>query len=116
MRASTLRYTGCSEWLRPSSTECRWKSIMIDEAGSPSEPRWLLWAREMQALAQTGLAFTHDQYDRERYQQLRALAAQIMAEHTAMAMPDIEVMFTQQTGYATPKLGVRGAVFHDDRI
>ena len=48
---------------------------MIDETVSSAEPRWLLWAREMQALAQTGLAFTRDQYDRERYQQLRALAA-----------------------------------------
>ncbi len=57
---------------------------MIDEKVSPTEPRWLLWAREMQALAQTGLAFTHDQYNCERYQQLRALAAQIMAEHTSM--------------------------------
>ena len=89
---------------------------MIDEAASLTEPLWLLWAREIQALAQTGLAFTRDQYDRERYQQLRALAAQIMAEHTGMEMRDIEVMFTQQTGYATPKLGVRGAVFRDDRI
>jgi ADP-ribose pyrophosphatase YjhB (NUDIX family) len=90
--------------------------MMMDDAGNQTEQRWLLWAREMQALAQTGLAFTHDPYDRERYQQLRALAAQIMAEHTGMAMPDIEVMFSQQTGYATPKLGVRGAVFQDDRI
>ena len=90
--------------------------MMIDDAGNPTEPRWLLWAREMQALAQTGLAFTHDQYDRERYLRLRALAAQIMAEHTGTAMPDIEMMFTLQSGYATPKLGVRGAVFRDDRI
>ena len=90
--------------------------MTMDEAGGPSEPLWLVWAREMQALAQTGLAFTHDQYDRERYQQLRGLAAQIMAEHTGMAISDIEMMFTQQTGYATPKLGVRGAVFRDGRI
>jgi 8-oxo-dGTP pyrophosphatase MutT (NUDIX family) len=39
-----------------------------------------------------------------------------MAEHTGTAMPDIEVMITQQSGYATPKLGVCGAVFRDDRI
>jgi hypothetical protein len=89
---------------------------MIDEAENPTASRWLVWAREIQALAQTGLAFTRDQYDRERYQQLRALAAQIMAEHTGVAIPDIEVMFTQQTGYATPKLGVRGAVFRNDRV
>ena len=78
---------------------------MIDESVRLSEPRWLLWAREMQALAQTGLAFTRDQYDRERYQRLRALAAEIMAEHVSMVVPDIEVLFTQQSGYATP--GVR---------
>jgi ADP-ribose pyrophosphatase YjhB (NUDIX family) len=42
-------------------------------------------------------------------------AAKIMAEHTGMAVPDIEVMFTRRTGYGTPKLGVRGAVFRDDR-
>jgi ADP-ribose pyrophosphatase YjhB (NUDIX family) len=88
----------------------------MSEARNPSEPRWLLWAREMQALAQTGLAFTRDQYDRERYQQLRALAAQIMAEHTGLEVGDIDLLFTQQSGYATPKLGVRGAVFRNDRI
>ena len=89
---------------------------MIDEPANPTEPRWLLWAREIQALAQTGLAFTRDQFDRERYQRLRALAAQMMARHTGLEVRDIEVMFTQQTGYATPKLGVRGAVFRDDRL
>jgi len=82
----------------------------------PDEPRWLVWVRQMQALAQTGLAFTHDQYDRERYEQLRSLAAQIAAEHTGEAVTDIELLFRQQTGYATPKLGVRGAVFRDGRI
>ena len=81
-----------------------------------TQPRWLLWAREIQALAQTGLAFTRDQYDRERYQRFRALAAEIMAEHTGVAPQNIELMFSDQTGYATPKLGVRGAVFRDERI
>jgi ADP-ribose pyrophosphatase YjhB (NUDIX family) len=89
---------------------------MNDKAPIPTEPGWLLWAREMQALAQSGLTYAHDQYDRERYQRLRALAAEIMAEHTGMARSDIEVMFTQQSGYATPKLGVRGAAFRDERI
>jgi ADP-ribose pyrophosphatase YjhB (NUDIX family) len=67
-------------------------------------------------LAQTGLAFTRDEHDRERYQRLRALAAQMMAQHTGLDVRDIEAMFTQQTGYATPKLGVRGAMFRNDRL
>src|SRR5690348_10152910 len=89
---------------------------MMDRLVDAIEPRWLIWAREMQALAQTGLAFTRDQYDQQRYERLRTLAAEIMAEHTGMALTDIEVTFTQQTGYATPKLGVRGAVFRGDEI
>jgi ADP-ribose pyrophosphatase YjhB (NUDIX family) len=89
---------------------------MIDDVAGPTEPLWLLWAREMQALAQTGLTFTRDQYDRDRYQQLQTLAARIMAQHSALDVQDFETLFGRQTGYATPKLGVRGAVFRDDRI
>ena len=89
---------------------------MTDGTPGPTEPNWLIWAREIQALAQTGLAFTSDEYDRARYERFRALAAQIMAQHTGLEVGDIEAMFTQQTGYATPKVDVRGAVFRDGRI
>jgi ADP-ribose pyrophosphatase YjhB (NUDIX family) len=81
-----------------------------------AETRWLLWAREMQALAQTGLAFTRDPYDRERYRRLRALAAEIIAQHVGVQAQTIEALFTQQAGYATPKIDVRGAVFREHRI
>jgi ADP-ribose pyrophosphatase YjhB (NUDIX family) len=89
---------------------------VVDETSGPTKPNWLIWAREIQALAQTGLAFTRDEHDRERYQRFRTLAAQIMAQHTDLEVRDIEVMFTQQSGYATPKLGVRGALFREDRL
>jgi ADP-ribose pyrophosphatase YjhB (NUDIX family) len=89
---------------------------VIDGTSGPIEPNWLIWAREIQALAQTGLAFTRDEYDRARYERFRTLAAQIMAQHTDLEVRDIEVMFTPQTGYATPKVDVRGAVFRDGRI
>ena len=71
--------------------------MVIDNSRCSTEPRWLLWAREIQDLAQTGLAFTRDQYDRQRYERLLALAAQIMAKHIDMGAPDIELM-------AVPKL------------
>ena len=90
--------------------------MTVDDTENPVEPRWLVWAREIQALAQTGLAFTRDEYDRERYERLRALAAEIMADHAGVAVSVIEAMFAKQSGYATPKLGVRGAVFRDDRV
>lgn len=75
------------------------------------EPTWLIWAREIQAIAQTGLAFSPDPYDQERFAALRRLAARIMAEHTAADLGRIEALFEGESGYATPKIGVRGAVF-----
>lgn len=80
------------------------------------EPKWLVWAREIQAAAQTGLAFTKDVYDRQRYERLRQLAAEIMAEGAGVGSEPIEALFAEQTGYATPKVDVRGAVFQDGRV
>jgi ADP-ribose pyrophosphatase YjhB (NUDIX family) len=76
-----------------------------------TEPDWLLWAREIQAIAQTGLEFTRDPYDRERYDMLRGLAARMMAARTATPGERIEALFAGETGYATPKIDVRGAAF-----
>ena len=76
-----------------------------------AEPDWLGWTRELQAIAQTGLAFTRDPYDRERYEALRSLASRIMAAHTAALAPRIEALFAGESGYATPKIDVRGAAF-----
>jgi len=77
-------------------------------------PRWLEWARQLQAIAQTGLAFSKDVYDRERYEAIRSLAAQITAAHCDVDARRIEGLFADQVGYATPKVDVRGAVFRDD--
>lgn len=80
------------------------------------EPKWLVWARRMQALAQTGLAFTRDKYDRERFEALLDLAAEVMAAHGDTPADQIKGLFAAQTGYATPKVDVRGAAFRDGRI
>jgi ADP-ribose pyrophosphatase YjhB (NUDIX family) len=76
-----------------------------------TEPDWLSWSRELQAIAQTGLAFTRDPYDRERYEALRALASTIMAAHTGAEAQAIKDLFRAERGYATPKIDVRAAVF-----
>ena len=75
------------------------------------DPDWLVWAREIQAVAQTGLTFSQDPFDRDRYAALRRLSARIMAEHTDADLRRIEGLFDTETGYATPKVGVRAAVF-----
>jgi ADP-ribose pyrophosphatase YjhB (NUDIX family) len=80
------------------------------------EPQWLLWARELQAIAQTGLTFSTDNYDRDRYQRLRAIAVQMLAVGSNTPIERVQGLFNQDVGYPTPKVDVRGALFRDDRI
>ncbi|MBW4022835.1 MAG: NUDIX hydrolase [Proteobacteria bacterium] len=75
------------------------------------EPDWLLWAREVQATAQSGLAFSRDPYDIERYHALTALAARMLAARTDGSAPGLATLFGAEGGYATPKVDVRGAAF-----
>jgi ADP-ribose pyrophosphatase YjhB (NUDIX family) len=72
--------------------------------------------RELQAIAQTGLAYTKDPYDMERYGAIRRIAAQIAAAHTHAAATAIEELFSGEVGHATPKVDVRGAVLRDGQI
>jgi ADP-ribose pyrophosphatase YjhB (NUDIX family) len=80
-------------------------------------PHWLELARRFQALAQNGLAFCQDPYDRERYEEIRHLAAEMMARGAVLG-DSIAILdlFKTEVGYATPKIGVRAAVFDRDRI
>ena len=81
------------------------------------EPDWLIWARELQAIAQTGLTFSRDPYDRERYETLRAIAARMFAAGSDASVEAIAKLFAGESGYATPKIDVRAAVFDDrDRL
>jgi ADP-ribose pyrophosphatase YjhB (NUDIX family) len=80
------------------------------------EPKWLDWARRLQAIAQSGLAYSPGQYDLERYEALREIAAEIMADGSGGAVEAIRDLFAGQAGHATPKVDVRGAVFRDGRI
>ncbi|MGA4645168.1 NUDIX hydrolase [Limisphaera sp. 4302-co] len=80
------------------------------------EPPLLRVARRIQALAQTGLAYTEGPYDRERYTELLDLAAQLMTLQSDTPLPVIRDLFARQTGYATPKVDVRAAVIHGGQI
>jgi len=81
-----------------------------------SEPKWLTRAREFQSIAQAGLAYSTNEYDLDRYKQILSLAAEIMAEGSGEPIERIEKLFANETGYLTPKIDVRGAVFQDSRI
>jgi ADP-ribose pyrophosphatase YjhB (NUDIX family) len=79
-------------------------------------PRWIAWAREIQALSQTGLAFSTAPYDIQRYTRLTEIAAEITESQTGIPSAVLRESFMRQPGYATPKIDVRGAVVRDDKI
>jgi len=79
-------------------------------------PRWLEWAREIQALAQTGNHYAVNDYQRERYLRLMDIAAEVISEHTSLAFEPLAQIFHAQIGYATPRVDTRGAVFRDGKL
>ena len=81
-----------------------------------TDPRWLAWSRRVAALAQNGLAYTEGPFDRERYEELRRIATEMMAAYCDAPPEHIAGLFAGQDGYATPKVDVRGIVFREGRI
>ncbi len=78
--------------------------------------KWLDIAKEMQSIAQSGLEYSPNPYDIDRYKQLRELSIKIMHEFTQTPMQKIRELFASETGYQTPKVDVRGVVFHEGKI
>lgn len=79
-------------------------------------PRWLEWAREIQSVSQTGLAFTTNEHEAQRYERLMEIAAEIVESHTGLPTGPLVENFMAQPGYATPKVDVRGAAARDGKI
>jgi ADP-ribose pyrophosphatase YjhB (NUDIX family) len=79
-------------------------------------PHWLAWARELQALGQTGLTYAKNEYDVHNFTRLSEIAAEIVREQTGLETAPTLETFKVQPGYATPKVDVRGAIIRDDRI
>ena len=78
--------------------------------------KWLKWAIEIQSLAQAGLTYTDNVYDIERYERLREISAEIMAEKSNISLDKVKDLFCNETGYQTPKIDTRAVIFKDDRI
>ena len=77
---------------------------------------WLEWARALQAISQTGLHYTDNQYDRERYEQIAKISSEIIANQSNLTETQIVEFNATDFGYATPKIDVRGVIFKDSKI
>jgi ADP-ribose pyrophosphatase YjhB (NUDIX family) len=81
-----------------------------------SEPSWLVMGRELRAIAQIGLTFSRDPFDRQRFERIRELGATLIADGAGIDPANLLGAFQLDAGYATPKVDVRGAAFRDGRV
>lgn len=79
-------------------------------------PKWLEWAREIQQLSQTGLAFAKNEYEIKRYTRLLEIVSEIISTHTELDYQSTLKSLMNHPGYATPKIDVRAAVIKDNKI
>lgn len=79
-------------------------------------PRWLEWAREIQALAQTSFHYAENVYQQERSRRLMGIAAEIVNAHSDLPVEDVLHCLTAPEGYATPRVDVRAAIFQDGKL
>ena len=79
-------------------------------------PQWLDWAQQLAALAQSGLAYSQNPFEIERYNQIRKIAAGMLSAYGNEPIQRVNSLLAEQEGYATPKLDVRGVVFKDNRV
>ncbi len=77
---------------------------------------WLEWARELQAIAQAGLHYSKSEYELERFSRVREISAEMMSAASGLPPDTVRELFCNETGYQTPKLCVRAAVFRSDKI
>lgn len=74
------------------------------------------WATNLQSIAQAGLHYGKDVFDRERYEQVRKIAGEMMQAKTGLSKEQIKTLFLGDEGYQTPKIETRAAIFKDAKI
>ncbi len=72
--------------------------------------------RRLLAIAHTGLHYTENVYERERYQEVARLAAELLSMDSLHSRESVQKVWELEDGYVTPKIDVRGAIFREDQV
>lgn len=78
--------------------------------------KWLSWVRTLQSVSQAGINYTENPFDRDRYEKVGEVAAQMAAAVSGLPALAVARAFAADSGHPTPKVDVRGAVFRDGRV
>lgn len=74
------------------------------------------WAIELQFIAQAGLTYSENKFDRERFKRIREISAEITSAKSGLTLEKVNNLFCSETGYQTPKIDSRAAIFKDHKI
>ena len=80
------------------------------------ENTWINWVVELQAIAQAGLFYSKDVYDIERFERIREITAEMISKQSDLPIETVKDLFCNETGYQTPKMDTRAAIFQDGKI
>lgn len=91
-------------------------TLLNSERAIYEKRNWLSWAMELEFIAQAGITYSKDSFDIERFHRIREISAELMSMKTGFGKEYITEIFCNETGFQTPKLDTRAAIFHDDKI
>ncbi|HHT0593666.1 TPA: NUDIX hydrolase [Legionella anisa] len=83
---------------------------------SKNDLSWLKYITEIQAIAQNGLTYSNNEFDKERYLRLREIASEFIANYSDTPLTEIKQIFSSEKGYATPKIDVRAFILKNNKI
>ncbi|HIZ29234.1 MAG TPA: NUDIX hydrolase [Candidatus Adamsella sp.] len=87
----------------------------MNEHNNLYEP-WLGWAKELQFLAQCGLAYSQNKFDIERFERIREISSEMISYKSGISKEKVKDLFCSETGFQTPKIDTRAAIFKDGKI
>lgn len=93
-----------------------WQDLLALLTDKKQDSPWLVWAKKLQAIAQTGMEYSKDPYDRDRFEQISDIASEMVSYKTGINHRKVLGLFAYEKGYQTPKMETRASVFYEDRI
>ena len=69
--------------------------------------------KRIQTLAEIGLEYSENSFDRERYQEMQEISLQMLEQMTKVPVKEIVPVIAEKNGYKTPKVDVRAVVFNE---
>jgi hypothetical protein len=111
-----LKKQACCTWCHNLSGTPTRRAVLHYVKDVNMETKWIDWVVELQSIAQAGLHYSKDVFDKERFERIREITAEMMSKQSDLPIEVVKDLFCNESGYQTPKMDTRAAIFQDDKI